>query len=720
MTGKTNIPGRPIYRHADLAGVISPRSVALVGASPTKGSIAGQTLKNLESYEGRIYLVNSKYDRIGERQCFPSVAALPEAPDCAVVAVPRDSVEGVIGECITKGIRGALIYASGYTETGKDGAALQERLTAASRRSGLRILGPNCIGLINYLTGLGASFSRGVHLSRPRGAAIGVVSQSGALGIALTQASQRGTSFSHMLAPGNSADVDIADLIAYLADEPGCNSIALVIEGMSSPERLLEAGEVAAAAGKPVVVFKLAKGTQGASVAMSHTGQLAGSNAAFCAAFERAGMIVVDRFEDLVQTAAFFAKAPRPKAFGVAVAAVSGGQAIMAADEAELQGVELPQPSERVCDLLRASIPDFGSARNPCDLTGAVSANPASLRASVDALFSDPGYGALVVPHHNASSSGLTRMQIVDELASRYDKMACAVWNSGWLEGPGAAEAEHAPRLALFYSMECCFKTLSSWHKWELRRELRRAAGARTLVRRTSTDAAERASALLDKGNARALTEHEAKEILAHYGVPVVPETLVKTEEAAVEAAKAFGCPVVLKAVSPDLLHKTEAGAIRLNLKSESEVRSGFASLITTITRAAPAVRLDGILVQPMIEAGVEVMVGARVDPVFGPLVVVGLGGIMVELFKDSAVALAPVTGEEALAMLRSLKGSQLLGGFRGSPKVDLDRVADAICRISEFAADQRDRFVELDVNPLICAGERVTAVDALIVRATE
>ncbi len=711
-------PGhRRVYRHADLAAVISPRCVALVGASTTPGSIGDQTLKNLASYEGRIYPVNSKHDRIGGHECFASVAALPEVPDCAIVAVPRASVERVIEECASTGVQGAIVYASGYVETGsQEGAAGQANLAAIARKSGLRIIGPNCIGLVNYVSGLGASFSRGIRLSRPQGAAIGIVSQSGALGIALAQAAEHGTSFSHMLAPGNSADVDVADLIAFLADEPECRSIACVIEGTSSPERLLEAGEIAAAANKPVVVFKLAKGKQGASVAMSHTGQLAGSNAAYRAAFERAGMIVVERFEDLVETAAFFAKAPRAKAFGVAVAAVSGGQAIMAADEAEAQGVELPQPSERVCQTLQASIPDFGAARNPCDLTGAVSANPRSFAACAEALLSDPAFGALVVPHHNASQSGLARIEVADKLASRHDKMACAVWNSGWLEGPGAVELERSPRLAVFRSMECCFKTIASWHK----RELRRAAGRRAATRCTAALSAENASDLLRRGQARTLTERDAKEILAAYGVPVVPESLVATEGAAVEAAHAFGWPVVLKALSPDLPHKTEAGAIRLDLKNEAEVRSAFQSLMSTISRAVPAARLEGILVQPMIEPGMEIMVGARVDRVFGPLVVVGLGGVMVELFKDSAVALAPVTSDEALAMLGSLKGSRLFSGFRGSQPVDVDQLADVICRVSEFAADQRERFAELDINPLICAAGRITAVDALIVRNSE
>lgn len=709
-----SIERRNVYRRVDLIPAIAPGTIALVGASPTAGSFGDQTLRNLACYEGKIFLVNGKYDQIGQRKCYPSVSELPTVPDCVLIAVPRTSVEAVLGDCAAKGVKGAIVYASGYAETGdEERIAQQARLAAISCKSGLRIIGPNCIGLINYVCGFGASFSRGIRMSKPRAAAIGLISQSGALGIALTQAAEHGTSFSHMLASGNSADVDIADYIAYLADDPACRVIACVIEGMSSPDRLLEAGELAAAADKPVVVYKLAKGEHGASVAMSHTGHLAGSNAAYRAAFERAGMIVVDRFEDIVETAAFFAKAPRPKAPGVAVVAVSGGQAIMAADQAEAQGIALPQPSERVRALLEASIPDFGAARNPCDVTGQVSVNPESFSACVDAFLSDPAYGALLMPHHNAGQSGLQRIKALDELTRRHDKMGCVVWGSGWLEGPGSTETEQATRLALFRSMDCCFSAIGAWHE----RELRRGMGGGQSRRLAPEDAAGKARRLLGNAYALTLTERESKSILAAYGVPVVAERLAESVEAAVEAANELGYPVVMKLESPDLSHKTEAGAIQLNLRDEADVRSAFAALMANARKMAPSARINGVLIQPQIPPGVEIMVGARIDPLFGPVIAVGLGGVLVSLLKDTTVALAPVAADEATKMLRSLKGSSLLTGFRGSESVDLERLAEVICRISEFASDQRERFAELDVNPLICSTNQIIAVDALIVR---
>jgi acetate---CoA ligase (ADP-forming) len=706
---------RGVYRHADLVRLLAPKSIALVGASPSQGSFGAQTLRNLAQYDGQIYLVNGKYDHIGERPCFASVSSLPAAPDCVLIAVPRAAVEGVVLECAAGGAGGAVIYASGYAETGRDEqAAEQDRLARISRESGLRIIGPNCIGIINYLHGFGASFSSGIHIARPRAAAVGLVSQSGAVGIALAQAVQHGTSFSHMLASGNSVDVDVADYISFLSGDVDCKAIACVFEGMPFAERLIEAGEIAMAADKPLIVYKLARGEQGAAAAKSHTGLLAGSSAAYRAAFERAGIVVVDQLESLVETAAFFAKAPRPRAKGVAVAAVSGGLAIMAADEAESHGVQLPQPGEAACAMLKKSLPDFGTVRNPCDVTGQVTNDPESFTACVDALLSDPVYGAIVMPHHNAASSGIRRIRAIDDLARQHGKMGCVVWGSGWLEGPGAAEAEQSTHSALFRSMDSCFAALAAWHD----RDRRRGMGPRRLIRHAPKEATQSAARLLKGESGTTLTEREAKDVLALYGVPTVSEQLVETAEAAVQAATALGCPVALKIESADLPHKTEAGVIRLNLNGEAEVRAGFNAIQANAKRLIPANRIKGVLVQPMVAPGVEIMVGARMDPLFGPLILVGLGGIMVELLKDTAVALAPVTSEEAMAMLRSLKGYSLLTGFRGSEPVDLDALVSVICRLSEFAADQREQILELDVNPLICSGGQITAVDALIVRA--
>ncbi|HET6195407.1 MAG TPA: acetate--CoA ligase family protein [Acetobacteraceae bacterium] len=540
-----------------------------------------------------------------------------------------------------------------------------------------------------------------------------MVSQSGALGMALAQAVVRGVSFSHVLTSGNSCDVDMADYISYLADDPSCAAIACVFEGMAEPERMLIAAERAWQRDKPLIVFKMATGEQGAAAAMSHTGSLAGSQAAYRAVFRRAGAILVDDYEALCETAAFFAKARPPKARGVAVVAASGGAAIMAADRAEQFDVPLPQPADAVRDVLLAHIPEFGSARNPCDVTAQILANPESLNACADALLGDPAYGALVVPQTYGYGPSAKRIPVYDSLAAKHGKIACIAWQSEWLEGPGVKEAEEAEHVALFRSMPSCFAALAAWH-W---RGAKRSAAVPTIAA-TPAETIRQARALIEAAGGRTLTEREAKQVLALYGVPVVGEHVAQGVDEAVNAAGSLGYPVVLKVESPDLPHKTEAGVVRLNLRNADEVREAYQTIMARAKAVNPPPRIAGVLVQRMMPQGVEMVVGARVDPLFGPLVVVGLGGILVELMQDTALAPAPVTHAEALALLAELKGARLLDGFRGMAAADRNRLADVICRIAAFAADHRDVVAELDVNPLICTGDTITAVDALIVPA--
>lgn len=707
---------RAVYRHADLARLFDPRSVAIIGASPRPGSFGERTLKALAHYDGRIHLVNGRYTEIEGRPCHPSVAALPEAPDCAIIVAAREAVEPIVEECIAARVGGVMIYASGYSETGRpERIAQQKRLTELARTARMPIVGPNCIGMLNFRSRAGVTFMQIPRLPEPRPHAVGLVSQSGALGFSLAQAHERGASFSHLLTTGNSCDVDVADCIAFLAEDPACAAIACVFEGMPDPTRLLEAAEIAEAAGKPLLLYKLGTGEEGAAAAMSHTGSLAGSMAAYGAAFERAGAILVEDFEALVETASFFAKMPRPTARGAAVVAVSGGSAIMAADRAEVHGVPLPQPAPEVRAVLEARIPEFGSPRNPCDVTAQVANDPESLTACAEALLRDDSYGVLIYPQIYASELSSQRVAMLSDLSRRMGKPVCIVWTTEWLEGPGSRAAEEDPRVALFRSTDRCFAALAAWHA----REARRTAGPRKLVRRSAPEAAAQAAALLDAvAPGATLTEREAKRVLAAYGVPVVPERLARSVEEAVAAAAALGYPVAVKVESPDLPHKTEAGVIRLGLKDEAELRAAYAAVMANAERVAPPPRINGVLVQPMARPGVEVMVGGRMDPQFGPLVLVGLGGVLVELMRDSATALAPVTAEEARAMLRRLKGFRALQGFRGAPPADLDRLADIVCRLSELLADQRGRIAELDVNPIICAGAEAVAVDALIVRS--
>ena len=698
--------------------MLNPRSIAIVGASPREGSFGERMLNNLGAYDGRLYLVNAKYQELAGRPCYPTLAALPEAPDCVAVTVPREAAEPVVREAATVGAGGVILFASGYAETGKpERCAEQSRLTTIARESGLRIIGPNCLGIGNYLRRARITFSE--YPEPPERVppwAVGIASQSGALSQSLAQSMEIGVAVSHVFSAGNQCDVDVADLVAYLATEERCRAIACVFEGMADPARLLEAAELAWQADKPLIIFKIATGELGAQAAVSHTGTFAGSNAAYRAAFERAGAVVVENFEGVIEAAAFFAKAPPPRARGVAVAATSGGAGIMAADKAEEHDVPLPQPSDRVRAVLESHIPDFGSARNPCDVTAQVVNNPASLWACGEALLSDDAYGALVIPQPVAFPLHVPRIGAFSELSRRHGKVACNVTISGWLQGPGTLEAEADERVAQFRSMDRCFATLAAWH----RRHERRQSGARTLQRYSSVDARARATALLRSSPHAALTEREAKSVLAIYGVPVVAEVLVDSAEEAVSAAERLGFPVALKVESADLPHKTEAGVIRLNLRSADEVRAAFDAVLSKARRVVPAPHIQGVLVQPMIPAGVEIMVGARVDPQLGPLVVVGLGGVWVELLKDTALELAPIARTEALAMLRRLKAARLLQGFRGSAPINLDRLAEIICRIGELAADHRDAIAEIDVNPLICHAERIIAVDALIVKAID
>jgi acyl-CoA synthetase (NDP forming) len=541
----------------------------------------------------------------------------------------------------------------------------------------------------------------------PRNAgAIAVVSQSGALGYTLAQAWDRGVGVRYFVSAGNSADIDVADVVAALAEDEDCRAIACLFEGATSAQRMLEAGERARRAGKPVVVFKLGASEDGAAAARSHTGSLAGSAVAWRALFERAGLIQVDDYEAMLEFTRFFACAGAPLARGVAVISGSGGAGVMAADKAARHGVPMPQPLEATGATLRTIVPEFGAARNPCDPTGQVLSDPDSFGKCCRALLADPQYGVLVVPATVAlAETASRRVPEISALARAQPKPVALVWLSEWLQGPGADGYEADERIPLFRSMERCFGAIAAWHA-------RADASAAPARKRSSPESAVQAAREVLAAAGETLTERDAGRILSAYGVPVVEERLAQSAEEAVAAARAIGYPVVLKAESPTILHKTELGVVRVAIADDASVRRNHAEIVA----AARGHELRGVLVQPMIE-GAEVIVGARIDPTVGPLVVVGSGGVLVELIHDTVAALAPVSPAEARAMFARLRGYRLLTGFRGGAGVDLDALADAVARISEFAADFAGEIEEMDVNPLRCGAARIAAVDALISR---
>lgn len=710
---------RTPYSAAAMARLVVPGSVAVVGVSERPGAFGNRVVANMGAFDGRLYQVNAKYPALFGKPCHPHVDALPETPDCVVIATAREAVEPVVVQCARRGVGGVVVLAAGYAETGKpEQVAAQARLAGIAREANMRLVGPNTIGLVNYAIGAGMTFSAMPGRKPLRPHAIGIVSQSGSLGFSLSQAVERGVSVSHVLTAGNSCDVDVADHVAFLAQDPRCRAIACLFEGMADPGRMIAAAELAWQADKPLIMYKMATGSEGARAAMSHTGSLAGSDAAYRAAFARAGVIQVDKLEAVVEAAAFFAKAAGQQksgqqASGVAVVATSGGATIMAADKAELHGVALPQPGPEAAAVLAQWVPEYGSALNPCDVTAQVMNEPGGLAACVGALLADPAYGALVTSHAYAYEPATNRLPVFSRAAATHGKIVCNVWAPEWLGGPGSTETERDPHLALFHSMNRCFAAIAAWHD----RNARRRAPPDAARRLSRPGAKTEMEALLDAAPQTALTEREAKQLMALYGVPAVSDVLVQDLDAAVAAAEATGFPVALKGESPDILHKTEAGMVKLGLRDAADVRQAGRAILDAVSAMTSQPRFHGLVVQPMVPKGVEVMMGARHDPQFGTLVIAGLGGVLVEVLRDTALALAPVRPSEALAMLQGLKGAALLHGFRGAPAVDLHRLAEIIARFSELAADAGETIAEMEVNPLICAGDRILAVDALIVK---
>jgi acyl-CoA synthetase (NDP forming) len=685
-----------------------------VGASSRLGSFGERVITNLREFSGSIFLVNPRYERIGDQTCHPDLASLPDTPDCVVVATPASEVERVVLEAVTLGVGGVIVFASGFAETGRDeNIDRQQRLAELVGGTRTRLIGPNCIGIFNHVAKAQMSFTIIGAPEKLRRPAIGVVSQSGALGTAVSQAAEHGVSITHTLTAGNSCDVDVADLVAYLAEDERCDAIACMFEGLAQPKRLMEAAERARSNGKPVIVYKMATGATGAAAAMSHTGALAGSNVSYAAAFERAGIVQVNAIEDLIETTVFFAKAPKtPLAKGVAIVSVSGGAGIIAADKAEAHGVLLPVFSTELKSILAGLIPDFGSPINPCDVTAELLKKPEMLAVCANAILSEPTVGAIIYPHPFARDGATERMTILADAAKRHGKVFCVVWLTEYHEGPGAREVEENSEAILFRSMDRCLAALKAWHKrgqnWDIETE-------RTPL--VSVGDRERVMNILALSPERVIGEAKAKMLLSLYGIAVVQEKLVTTLQEALAASTELGFPLAMKIESPDILHKTEAGMVFLDIATTAALELAFSEIMAKAAAMQPRPRMNGIVIQPMVRAGLEFVIGGRRDPMFGPLLVFGFGGTLVELLRDSVVALAPVSTAEAIALLPRLGGYALLSGYRNSPVVDLKRLGSIIARVSEFLANHSDMIDELDINPLIATPHGLVAVDALIVR---
>jgi acyl-CoA synthetase (NDP forming) len=706
---------RALYHRSDLHRLINPGSVAIVGASETRGSFGERTLSNMSAFTGKVYAINPKYQNLLGRPCVPSLADMPESPDCVVLCVARPMVEGMIENAAAVKAGGVIVYASGFAETAKpDRIEAQQGLVRLAQRTGVRVVGPNCVGLANTRSGAGLNFMPDYAGMGHRRGPIGIVSQSGALGYTVLQGMQRGIGFSHYLAAGNSCDVDVCDFISYLAEDDDTKSIICLLEGVKDGGRFLAAARKARDAGKALIVYKTGNSETSSKAAMSHTGTMVGSVVAYRTAIDEAGAIAVDHLEAALETAAFMAKAKPPsRGRGVGILSTSGGAAVICADKAEAHGIPLPALEANTDRALREVVPDFGSVANPSDLTAEVLKTSETFGFCLDAFLNDSNFSALVLPmiFAHASSSGARAPTIV-ETAARSDRPLAVVWMNEWYQGPGSELLDADPRVCMFRSADRCFATLRAWFDWHERRA-KQAGGSR----RSDRSAGQAARKIIaEMGRGAALSETDSKRILACYGIATPKEILARNPEGASRAASQIEGPLAIKIVSPDIPHKTEAGGVRLGVSGPEEAHNAAEQILNSCLRYAPQARIDGISVQQMVPSGVEMVLGVKNDRQFGPLVAAGLGGIMVELLDDTAVRLAPVDDQSARRMLARLKGHALLTGFRGRPGVDIDQLADTICRLSELADDLKDVIDQIDVNPVIASSAGIVAADALIV----
>jgi acetate---CoA ligase (ADP-forming) len=710
-------PARALYHRDDLRRLIDPHVVAIVGASETRGSFGERTLSNMSAFTGKVYAINPKYHTLLGRPSVPTLADMPETPDCVVLCVARPMVEGMIESAAAVKAGGVIVYASGFAETAKpDRVEAQQRLVRLARRTGVPVVGPNCVGLANTRSGAGLNFMPDYAGMGHRRGPIGIVSQSGALGYTVLQGMQRGVGFSHYLAAGNSCDVDVCDFISYLAEDDDTKSIICLLEGVKDGDRFLGAARKARDAGKALVVYKTGNSETSSKAAMSHTGTMVGSVVAYKTAFEDTGAIAIDDLEAVLETASFFAKTKAPTGGrGVGILSTSGGAAVICADKAEAHGVLLPALEDKTASALHEVVPDFGSVANPSDLTAEVLKTSETFGFCLDAFLTDSSFSALVMPmiFAHASSSGARAPTIV-EAAARADRPLAVVWMNEWYQGPGSDLLDADPKVCMFRSADRCFATLRAWFDWHENRGRRQSEAKR----RSSPSAEQAARAILSSAMTRgsALSETDSKRVLACYGIAIPQEILARDPAEAASASIQIGGPVAIKIVSPDILHKTQAGGVRLGLATPEDVRKAAEDILASAVRYAPQARVDGISVQQMAPSGVEIVLGVKNDRQFGPLIAAGLGGIMVELLGDTAVRLAPVSDQTARAMLASLKGHALLTGFRGNPGVEIDGLVDTICRLSEFARDLRDVVDQIDVNPVIVGASGVMVADALIV----
>jgi acetyl coenzyme A synthetase (ADP forming)-like protein len=693
-----------------LTAFFRPRSVAVIGASRRRDSIGGKVFHNLIAYgfNGPVYPVNPTADVVQSVPAYPTVEAIPGPVDLAVIVVPADHVVEVAEACGRKGVRALVTISAGFAETGEEGRARQQELLQVCRSTGMRLIGPNCMGILNTApeVSLVATFAP---VAPPAGR-VGFSSQSGALGLAIIQhAKSLGLGISTFVSVGNKADISGNDLLRYWEEDEGTDVILLYLESFGNPKRF---SEIARRVGrkKPIVVVKSGRSTAGARATSSHTGALiAASDVTVDALFRQAGVIRTDTLEELFDVTTLLANQPFPKGRRVGIITNGGGPAILCADACEAEGLEVPLLDQSTESKLRAVLAPEASVINPVDLIA--SATPDLYREAIDAVAADPNVDALIIifiPPLFTRAKDVARVIMESARKINRSKPIITVFMSaeGVPEELRSADLR-VPSYAFPEAAAIALARAARYGEW---RERPATSPPRFEDLRRDEAAAIVATAL-ERGDGW-LTADETADLFSCYGLPLVEQKIASTPSEAAEVAESFGGEVALKAIAPGIIHKTEAGAVRLNLSGDEQVRQAAEEMAATIE--ASGIAVSGFVVQRMIAGGVEMIVGSVSDPQFGPVVACGAGGVLVELLRDVSVRLTPLTREDASEMVRSLKSYPLLTGFRGSAPCDTAALEEGLLRVSAMVEDI-PQIAELDCNPFVVQESGAVILDARV-----
>jgi len=710
-------PGFPAPK--DVSTFFSPGSIAIIGASANLGKLGGRPVAALlkKGYAGAIYPVNPRYEKVAGLPCYPSIADVPGDVDLAIIAVPIGETLDALKQCCRKKVRAAVVFTAGFAEVGAEGRVLQQAISDLAARSGMRILGPNCLGLVSFHNGVMASFTDIAELDVDPAGSLGFVTQSGAYGEkTVLQAIQDGVGFSCFISVGNEADLQMADFFSYLSGDGHTRLMGAYLEGTKDGPLLRAAADKALRAGKPVLIKKVGRTRAGIRAAASHTGSLAGNDRIYDAFFRQTGIIRIEELRDLTCFALAFQSGRTPRGNAVAILTDSGGPGVELADKCEECGLTVPELTGATRAMIEAALPFYGSARNPIDMTAAVMTDQTLYGKCLRAIFADDRIHMVFAP---GFFMAYVAPELLDEMLEIYrssDKplVMCPVWADSSPQARAMMDRVRQEGIPIIPEASDAARAMASLARYCQRREAILLSDRLNDERAVSLKGRETASSIL-QGSA-AYTEYDAKKVLAAYGVPVTREGMATSEQEAVDLAERIGYPVVLKIQSPSIRHKTEVKGVMTGLHEEAEVRTAYRAVLANAAAFAPEAVVTGVLVQEYLSGGLEVIVGATKDPVFGPCIMFGLGGIFVEILKDVSFRIAPLSRRDAEEMLREVKGYALLEGVRGQPPSDIRSLVEVLLNVSLLIQDFGDRIEEIDINPLLVFPDGIRAVDALIV----